>query len=165
MCKSKLRTLLFFSFIHFIYLSLAVYFFFFYSSPLKVCHHARCSFSVGSTCKVVGSVGGGFSHIGQLEGERGVVALDSLSGRTLTTLESPKKNKSKTKKKTHYRHSCRGGGVTIIEDSQKVKQKQFSSCSDSFHPIHKRGRFYIMTSSVDIFSAVKKKQAVSLEGR
>lgn len=72
MCKSKLRTLLFF-FVHFIYLSLAVYFlflFFFYLSPLKVCHHARCSFSVGSTCKVVGffSVGGGFSHIGRLEG-------------------------------------------------------------------------------------------------
>lgn len=47
------------------------------------------------------------------------------------------------------------GKLTIIKDSQRGKKKQFSSCCDSCHPIQRQGRFYIMTSSVDIFSAVK----------
>lgn len=56
--------------------------------------------------------------------------------------------------------------LTIIKDSQRGKQKQFSSCCDSCHPIQRQGRFCIMTSSVDIFSAVKggnNKQAVLRE--
>lgn len=137
--------------------------FFLYLSPLKVCHHARCSFSVGSTCKVVGSLGGGFSRIGQLEREitEGVVALKPQK-RTNTdylgvTLKKTQKLKNKEKKKS-LQTQLQGEGVTIIEDLQRVKQKQFSSCCDSIHPIHKRGWFYIMTSSVDIFSAVKKKK-------
>lgn len=108
-----------------------------------------------------------------------------LSGQTLTTLESKPpptiKNRNKEKKKKNpntdaaagFVQSGGGGGggaSIIIEDSQWIKQKQFSSCCDSCHPIHKRGRFYIMTSSVDIFSADKRrtklyKQAVSLEGK
>lgn len=50
-----------------------IYLSFFFYSPLKVCHHARCSFSVG-TCRVsVDSVRGGSSHAGATEenGERG----------------------------------------------------------------------------------------------
>lgn len=170
MCKSKLRTLLFF-FVHFIYLSLAVYFlflFFFYLSPLKVCHHARCSFSVGSTCKVVG-----FFLLVEVfhtsDDWRGGTTGRISSGQTLTTLESKPpptiKNRNKEKKDPNTDAAAGfvrsvvvvGGASIIIEDSQWVKQKQFSSCCDSCHPIHKRGRFYIMTSSVDIFSADKRR--------
>lgn len=141
MCKSKLRTLLFFSFIHFIYLSLAI--FFFYLSPLRVCHHARCSFSVGSTCKVAGSVGGGvFSHIRQLErGRYGRVrAAWRQSRQTLTARESPeiKLRQSKPKDRPHcvYSTVVREGGLTTIEDPQKKKEeekkKQLISCRDKF---------------------------------
>lgn len=52
-CKSKLRTLLLF-FFHSFHIFILSYFFV-YLSPLRVCRHARCSFSVGRTCKVVGS--------------------------------------------------------------------------------------------------------------
>lgn len=41
-------------------------FFFFYSSLLKVCLHARCSFGVG-TCGVVECCRWRFSHVGPLE--------------------------------------------------------------------------------------------------
>lgn len=124
MCKSKLRTLLFF-FVHFIYLSLAVYFlflFFFYLSPLKVCHHARCSFSVGSTCKVVG-----FFLLVEvfhtLDDWRGGTTGRISSGQTLTTLESKPpphdEEQKQRKKRPKYRRSCRvcsvsgggGGGI------------------------------------------------------
>lgn len=111
----------------------------------------------------MGSLGGGFSRIGQLEREitEGVVALKPQK-RTNTdylgvTLKKTQKIKNEEKKKS-LQTQLQGEGVTIIEDLQRVKQKQFSSCCDSIHPIHKRGWFYIMTSSVDIFSAVKKKK-------
>lgn len=124
MCKSKLRTLLFF-FVHFIYLSLAVYFlflFFFYLSPLKVCHHARCSFSVCSTCNVVG-----FFLLVEvfhtLDDWRGGTTGRISSGQTLTTLESKPpphdEEQKQRKKRPKYRRSCRvcsvsgggGGGI------------------------------------------------------
>lgn len=135
-CKSKLRTLLLF-FVHFIDLSLAVSFFFFfvtfffYTSPLKVCHHARCSFSVGSTCKVVVFCWCRFSHIGQLEGEgvggleRAAGGSEARRGQTPSASGVTAQNQTrKVKNKLTTDYSCRRGrgeGVSlIIEGSRRV---------------------------------------------
>ena len=129
------------------------------------------------------SDGGGFSHIGRLE-ERDNGENIEWTNTDHSGVKAPphdKEQKKRKKKKTQIQTQLQGlfsrvvvvvggGASIIIEDSQWIKQKQFSSCCDSCHPIHKRGRFYIMTSSVDIFSADKRrtklyKQAVSLEGK
>lgn len=98
MYKSKLRTLLFF-FVHFIYLSLAVNSFFFYTSPLKVCHHARCSFSVGSTCKVVVFVRGGFHTLDNCRRRR---TESSGSGNQLTNTDRSGVTKQKKHNNNNY---------------------------------------------------------------
>ena len=128
------------------------------------------------------SDGGGFSHIGRLE-ERDNGENIEWTNTDHSGVKAPphdKEQKQRKKKKNPNTDAAAGfvqsggggggGASIIIEDSQWIKQKQFSSCCDSCHPIHKRGRFYIMTSSVDIFSADKRrtklyKQAVSLEGK
>lgn len=149
MCQSKLRTLLFF--IHFIYFDL--FYYYFYMSPLKVCHHARCTFSVGSTCKVVFFFcWWRFSHIGQLlRRKTWSSGSETQSGQTATTLESPNK---RTNMKTPLQMQLQGRlgrgrrALTIIKDSRRVKQKQFSSCFDSCHPIHKRGTFFFVNYDI-----------------
>lgn len=113
------------------------------------------------------SVGGGFSHIGRLEGRDNGENIEWTNTDHSGVKAPPPtmKNRNKEKKDPNTDAAAGfvrsvvvvGGASIIIEDSQWVKQKQFSSSCDSCHPIHKRGRFYIMTSSVDIFSADKRR--------